>query len=98
MTFFPLIEQSYTDELQEMLGIAKHPRTIALLKDAVTNATREGTSVSAQNGSASMLERDAVSQQAVKRSIRPDGEKSVVPTTKISSYGEVFRYGLEWCW
>ena len=88
MAFLPLLEQSYTDELHQMLATAKHPRTVALLKGAIAKATREGMSASTQNGSATILEREAVSQQPVTRSARHEGERSVTPTSKISSYGK----------
>ena len=88
MTFLPLFGQSYTDELHQMLATAKHPLTVTLLKDAIAKATRKGMSASAQNGSVTILDGDTVSQQPVTRSVRLEGEKSVTPTSKISSYGK----------
>ena len=86
-----------------MLATAKHPRTVALLKDAIAKATHVGTSASSQNGSATMLERERVSHQPVTRSVRHEGEKSVIPTCKISSYGKRatvvgtgFATGMPW--
>ena len=89
LSFLPLAFKEYTDELNYLLTIVKHPRTTQVLQNALSaveqpleesrpapDATKQGTTTAGQT----------VTVQPISTSTQPR-ETLTYPTTKISQYG-----------
>lgn len=88
----PLPVKEYTDELNHLLTIAKHPKTVEILRNALSGAQLPlESSKPAQNGSSSEPRATATDQTITVQPISTltqSKETLVHPTTKISQYGE----------
>ena len=89
----PLIFKEYTDELNYLLTIVKHPKTVHLLQNALSavqqpleesRLVRNGTTPSKQTATAA---EQTVMAQPISTSTQ-SRETLTYPTTKISQYGK----------
>ena len=68
--------QDHVEELKQLLALAKHPKTVALLKRGLLEAGTTGTNGLPSAGTV-----------VKSRPSRPASDKPCVPTVKISNFG-----------